>query len=97
MQSALAWDLTTDSNQITIGICNMGVQLDHLDLVANRRPGYHATIHYCEDNSTCNGRADFDLSHTGLNLTYDGNSHGTFCAGLAAAIRNNSKGVSGVG
>lgn len=42
MQSVLAWDTSTGSSNITVAICDTGIQLDHPDLVANMAEGYNA-------------------------------------------------------
>lgn len=82
MQSFDAWDLTTGSPDITIGICDTGLQVDHPDLQDNRLPGYHATTQTWE--------VDGGL----VNAVHP---HGTMCAGCAAATGNNGIGVAGVG
>ncbi len=85
MQSEEAWDIATGSSSVTVGICDTGLQLDHPDLAANRLPGYHATQQCWEGDPTC--AADVSAVHP----------HGTNCAGCAAAIGNNEKGVAGIG
>jgi len=85
MKSYDAWDLETGSAQVTVGICDTGLQPNHPDLEANRLPGYHATVQCWEDDASCTA----DVS--------DVHPHGTMCAGCAAAIGNNSVGLSGVG
>lgn len=81
MQTYEAWDITTGSSSVTIGICDTGVQLDHPDLQDNMLEGYDAI------SQTWGG----DVG------TFGGNQHGTFCAGCAAALGDNGEGVSGTG
>ncbi len=83
LDTGRAWDFTQGSSDTIIGVCDSGVDLDHPDLMAALVPGYNA-----EDNI-----AQVD----GGNVNDDLVGHGTLVAGAAAAIGNNSTGVSGVG
>lgn len=83
MQSYAAWDIATGAdNNVTVAICDTGIDLDHPDLQANRLPGYQATTQTWEVDG-----GDVSFVHP----------HGTQCAGCAAAIGNNGVGLSGVG
>lgn len=77
-----AWGVTTGSASIVISICDVGVQIAHVDLNDKIVTGYDAV--------------DGDSDPTPA-TTYDGDGHGTCCAGIAAAETNNSQGVAGVG
>jgi len=82
IQSAAAWDLHTGTSNITVAICDTGVDDNHPDLVAAFVPGYNSA----------NNRAEVDGG-----LVDDIFGHGTFVAGCAAAQGNNGTGVVGVG
>lgn len=77
-----AWDLTTGDNSIICAIVDTGIDKTHPDLAPNRIPGYNS---FTGTKETDGGDVQ------------DGNGHGTHCAGDAAAVGNNSAGVSGVG
>ncbi len=77
-----AWNVTTGSTSIIISICDVGVQIAHPDLNDHIETGYDAV--------------DGDSDPTPA-TSYQGDSHGTCCAGIAAAETNNSTGVAGVG
>lgn len=81
IKSANAWDLHTGSTVI-VAICDTGVRKTHEDLQTNRVAGYNSASNQTEANG---GQTD------------DINGHGTWCAGTAAALGNNAKGVAGVG
>ena len=42
MRSELAWDLTTGLSNVTVAICDTGIDLTHDDLMDNMLEGYHA-------------------------------------------------------
>jgi len=70
-----AWDYSTGRG-IKIAIIDVGVDLNHEDLIPNIHMSYD-----CMTNSS-------------PSKTYG--PHGTKCAGVAAAVRNNGKGITGV-
>ena len=75
-----AWDITTGDNSIIIAVTDTGVEGTHPDLSGKVKRGW----------DTYNNMAI--LSGTDSSV----NSHGTHCAGIAAAIGNNSQGIAGV-
>lgn len=77
-----AWDTSRGSN-IVIGIMDDGLETAHPDLAANVD-----TINDWDFNGN-----DNDPNHT---LTGFDEGHGTSCGGVAAAVGNNSIGISGV-
>jgi subtilisin family serine protease len=81
IKSELGWDIHTGVGVI-VAICDTGVDLTHPDLRANLVSGYNAVV---EKRQVDGGQVN------------DLNGHGTHCAGDAAAIGNNGRGVSGVG
>jgi len=82
MQSKQAWDLSTGSAGVTVAICDTGLELNHPDLEGNTLLGYQATTQKWEADG---------------GLVSAVHPHGTQCAGCAAALGNNTVGVSGVG
>jgi len=80
-----AWGCTTGHSGIKIAILDDGVDLDHPDLIDNLEPGFDAT-----NNPE-------PLANPGDQGGWLGaDRHGTSCAGVAAAVGNNSLGVTGV-
>ena len=75
-----AWAITQGSSSIVISICDVGVQIAHPDLAGHVVTGYDAV--------------DSDSDPTPSMTADDG--HGTCCAGIAAAVTNNSVGIAGV-
>jgi len=80
-----AWGLTTGSQNIKIAIFDTGVNLGHPDLQGNLSAGYTAV-----STTKLPGAPIIDN-----NNTHDF-AHGTKCAGVAAAIANNNRGIAGV-
>lgn len=75
-----AWAITTGSNGVTIAITDTGVDGTHPDLGGKVIAGY----------DTFN---DIAILANTNSAVY---SHGTHCAGIAAAVGNNSQGIAGV-
>ncbi|HEX9062592.1 MAG TPA: S8 family serine peptidase [Clostridia bacterium] len=93
-----AWDLTTGSPNITVGIVDTGVYIDNKDLLPNM---------WTNSKEIPNNRIDDDGNgyvddYFGYNFDdessdcFDDDGHGTLCAGLVAAKGNNSIQVAGV-
>lgn len=81
INSPAAWDMTTGTSTVVVAVVDSGVEATHPDLAANMRlPGYN-----CVDNGT----------NSGPNPS-SGGWHGTFTAGVAAAVGNNNAGVAGI-
>lgn len=102
-----AWDYTTGSTGIVVGLIDTGVYYTHQDLAANRweNPGETGMDSNGWDKATnnvdddANGYVDdvygWDTIN-GDNDPLDGKSHGSHCAGVIGAAGNNSIGVAGV-
>ena len=101
-----SWDITTGNQDIVIAIIDTGVDYDHEDLEANMQgnctggcpnsTGYDVV----EINTTAYQDAGFELipeeDYTvNDNDPDDYNGHGSHCAGIAAAVSNNSIGTTG--
>jgi len=84
IQAPQAWDTETGKESVVIAVLDTGVDYDHEDLAGNMWKD--GTGHYGYD--FVNGDDDPDDDH--------GDSHGTHCAGIAAAVTNNNKGIAGV-
>jgi len=74
-----AWDLYTGTG-VNISIVDDGLETAHEDLAANARTDI-----------------DIDINYGDLDPTPDisGDDHGTACAGVAAGVGNNAKGITG--
>lgn len=81
LKAVSAWTKVPATSNIKIAIIDEGVDLTHPDLQSKLVPGYDAT-------------ADVPPGTSGGPENDD--AHGTNCAGIAAAVTNNSLGVAGV-
>jgi subtilisin-like proprotein convertase family protein len=93
-----AWEICTGSPNIVIAILDDGVDIDHPDLQANiwKNPN--------SNEPDINGWNFFDDNNDPRPIKFtppyygkEGNdTHGTPCAGIAAAVGDNAKGVAGI-
>ena len=93
-----AWDTTTGSRDIIVGVIDTGVDYNHPDLAANiwTNPGEIAGNGIDDDG---NGIVD-DIhgfnAITGTGDPLDDNDHGSHCSGTIGGAGNNNQGVAGV-
>lgn len=96
-----AWDLTTGSDSVIVGITDTGVDIEHEDLAANiwKNPNEIAGNGIDDDN---NGFID-DVNGWNFqgdnNIVFNspsGDYHGTFTSGIVGAVGNNGIGVTGM-
>jgi len=93
-----AWNISTGSSQIVVGVIDTGVDYTHPDLAANiwTNPGEIAGNGIDDDG---NGFVDDVHGYDFVNNDgdpMDDNDHGTHVAGTIAGVGNNGLGVAGV-
>lgn len=93
-----AWNLSTGSSSLLVGIIDTGLQYTHPDIAPNAwtNPNEIDGNNIDDDN---NGYVDDVRGWNFINETndpMDDNSHGTHCAGTIGGAGNNALGVAGV-
>lgn len=94
-----AWDIARGTNNVVVAIIDDGVQTSHPDLGANIFTNTAEIINGADDDG--NGYADdlygwdFYFGTNNPNPKNAEDTHGTPCAGVAAAVGNNGIGVAG--
>ena len=95
-----AWDVGTGSEDIVIAIIDTGIDYNHPDLIDNMWINEGEIPDNGIDDDS-NGYIDdyygWDFTnYNGDNLPLDSLGHGTYCAGIAGAVGNNSIGIAGI-
>lgn len=98
IKATMAWDITTGSANVLVGVIDTGIDYQHPDLAANiwTNPGEIAGNGLDDD-----GNGFIDDIHgwdfvSDDNDPMDGHYHGTHCAGTIGGVGNNGQGVAGV-
>lgn len=94
-----AWDLSTGSASVLIGVLDSGMEMEHPELVGNLWLNVDESRGIQGDDDDVNGYVDdlhgFDFVNMDGNPEDDGN-HGTLVTGAIAATGDNHVGIAGV-
>ncbi len=93
----LAWNVTTGSRSVVVGVLDTGADLTHPDLAANlwRSPAAFTLLRNGATVTCPAGSPGYDFVNNDC-LPNDDNGHGTHVSGSIGAVGNNGVGVVGV-
>ncbi len=97
-----AWNITTGSPDIIVGVIDTGIDYDHEDLQANIWHNAGESGGGKENNGIDDDGNGYKDDFRGWNFVfnsndpYDDNDHGTFNAGVIGAVGNNGNGIAGI-
>ena len=96
-----AWDITTGSSSVIVGVVDTGVDYEHPDLNPNMWTNTVELNGLPGEDDDGNGIVDDIYGMCSLNGTttgdpMDGHGHGTHCAGILGAAGNDYRGMCGV-
>jgi subtilisin family serine protease len=92
-----AWDISTGSSSIVVGVIDTGVDYNHPDLAANiwsAPASFSVTVGGQTINCPAGSHGYNSITNTCTPL--DDNNHGTHCSGTIGGRGNNGTGVAGV-
>lgn len=94
-----AWDITKGDDDITIGIIDSGIDLDHEDIVNNLWLNTDDPVDGIDNDN--NGYVDdytgYDFADDDTDPSIQNGNHGMIVAGIAGASTNNGTGIAGLG
>ena len=97
IDAAEAWDVSTGSSSIVVGVIDTGVDFNHPDLAANiwsAPAAFSVTVGGQTINCPAGSHGFNSVTNTCTPL--DDNNHGTHCSGTIGGRGNNGTGVAGV-
>lgn len=94
-----AWDITKGDDDITIGIIDTGIDLDHEDIISNLWVNSDDPVDGIDndDNGYIDDYWGYDFADVDTDPSIQNGNHGMIVAGIAGASTNNGTGIAGVG